>query len=318
MVKIHQDFICLKMNKDGCRTMKQVIQWLFMISLLAIVAGCSDKGSTTSSEQEDEKKEEVEHRIVSTTMSVTEILDALEIDGVIGVPTSTAEIPERYKDATKVGNPMSPDMELIKSLNPTEVFSVTTLKYDLEPGFRELNMNASFVNFQSIGEMQKAILDIGKRYDREEQAEALASKYDKKVEEIKAKVAGEKAPKVLALLGVPGSYLVATENSYIGDMISLIGAENAITGQSVEFLASNTEYLHQTNPDIILRIAHGLPDDVVEMFNKEFVTNDIWKHFSAVKNGRVYDLDNNLFDTTTDINADLALEELAKIVYQWD
>ncbi len=43
-------------------------------------------------------------------------------------------------------------------------------------------------------------------------------------------------------------------------------------------------------PDIILRAAHALPDQVVEMFNEDFKTNDIWKHFDAVKNGRVYDL----------------------------
>ena len=33
------------------------------------------------------------------------------------------------------------------------------------------------------------------------------------------------------------------------------------------------------------------------MFDKEFKTNDIWKHF-AVKNNRVYDLEERLFGTT--------------------
>ena len=42
-------------------------------------------------------------------------------------------------------------------------------------------------------------------------------------------------------------------------------------------------------PDVILRTAHALPDQIVEMFNEEFATDDIWQHFDAVKNGRVYD-----------------------------
>lgn len=52
----------------------------------------------------------------------------------------------------------------------------------------------------------------------------------------------------------------------------------------------NTEDMKTKEPDIILRAAHALPDQVVEMFNKDFAENDIWKHFDAVKNGRVYDL----------------------------
>ena len=41
-------------------------------------------------------------------------------------------------------------------------------------------------------------------------------------------------------------------------------------------------------PDIILRAAHALPDQVAEMFAEDFKTNDIWKHFQAVKDGKVY------------------------------
>ncbi len=41
-----------------------------------------------------------------------------------------------------------------------------------------------------------------------------------------------------------------------------------------------------------------MPDEVVKMFDKEFKTNDIWKHFAAVKNNRVYDLEERLLGTT--------------------
>ncbi|MMZ69015.1 High-affinity heme uptake system protein IsdE precursor [compost metagenome] len=80
-------------------------------------------------------------------------------------------------------------------------------------------------------------------------------------------------------------------------------------------MASNTEYLQQANPDVILRAAHGMPDEVVKMFNQEFATNDIWKHFSAVQNGRVYDLEESLFGTTANLAADQALDELQKMLY---
>lgn len=121
---------------------------------------------------------------------------------------------------------------------------------------------------------------------------------------------------MLAILGVPGSYLVATENSYIGSLIVAAGGENAIQGPSEGYLASNTEYLQQSKPDIILRMAHGMPDEVMEMFDKEFKTNTVWKHFDAVKNGRVYDLEEPLFQTTANLQVDDALDELYRLFYE--
>lgn len=138
---------------------------------------------------------------------------------------------------------------------------------------------------------------------------------DDKLKEIQAEVADRPAPTVLILLGVPGSYLVATEHSYIGDLVARLGGKNIVQGEEVEYLASNTEYLQQANPDIILRAAHGMPDEVVEMFNEEFQTNTVWKHFSAVQNGRVYDLEERLFGTTGNLAAAEALEELKAMMY---
>ncbi|WP_249663360.1 ABC transporter substrate-binding protein, partial [Lysinibacillus fusiformis] len=84
----------------------------------------------------------------------------------------------------------------------------------------------------------------------------------------------------------------------IGDLVTGLGGQNVMSKQEPEYLPSNTEFLQQSHPDITIRLAHGLPEQVVEMFNEEFTTNDIWKHFDAVKNGRVYDLYEPLFGTT--------------------
>ena len=74
-------------------------------------------------------------------------------------------------------------------------------------------------------------------------------------------------------------------------------------------------YLIQEKPDVILRAAHGLPDMAREMFAKEFETNDIWKHFEAVQEGRVYDLDSSLFNMSANFNYAQALEQLQPMLY---
>ncbi|UHA75855.1 heme ABC transporter substrate-binding protein IsdE [Paenibacillus sp. 481] len=263
------------------------------------------------------KKEapQVKHRVVSTTVAVTQMMDALEID-LVGIPTSVKVLPERYKGITKVGNPMSPDMELVKSLQPTEVLSVTTLQYDLAPVFESAGIKANFIDLTSLAKMNEAILSLGKTYDREQKAAAIVEQFNTKLAAIKQKTAGKKQPSVLILLGVPGSYLVATEHSFIGDLVKLAGGKNIVQGEKVEYLASNTEYLQQANPDIILRAAHGLPDEVVKMFDQEFQENDIWQHFNAVKNDRVYDLEEALFGTTANLDALKALDVMMGYLYQ--
>ncbi|AQY41037.1 heme ABC transporter substrate-binding protein IsdE [Bacillus thuringiensis] len=290
--------------------MKKIVSVLMAIILLMSIAGCSSPKKETAKQVKRESKE----RVVATTVAVTEIMDALELD-LVGVPTSSKTLPKRYKGLPEVGNPMSPDMEKVKSLKPSEVLSVTTLEYELKPVFDGVGMKANFLDLTSLKNMQSSISDLGKKYGREKQAEAVVTKLDKKVASIQKEVKGKKEPTVLILLGVPGSYLVATEHSYIGDLVKQLGGKNIVQGEQVEYLASNTEYLKKADPDIILRAAHGMPDEVVKMFDKEFKTNDIWKHFAAVKNNRVYDLEERLFGTTGNLAAIEALDELKKMMY---
>ena len=135
-------------------------------------------------------------------------------------------------------------------------------------------------------------------------------------EDYRSKNAGKDSPKVLVLMGLPGSYIIATENSYVGSLVKLAGGTNVYgDGDGQEFLNVNTEDMQSKNPDVILRAAHALPDQVKEMFAEEFETNDIWKHFDAVKNGRVYDLDSSLFNMSANFSYPEALEALSPMLY---
>ncbi len=290
--------------------MRKALYTLCMV-MLVVLAGCSSQAGPSSTK---EAIDPTGDRIVATTVALTEIMDALELD-LVGIPSSYKDLPKRYEGVKEVGNPMSPDMEMLLSLKPTEILSVTTLKYDLQEMFDERSIDMTYVNLESIDAMHSEILKIGKKYDRQTQAQAIIDQFEEKVAEIEQVAEGKEQPSVLILLGIPGSYLVATEHSYIGDLVKHSGGKNVITGEDVEFISSNTEYLQQAKPDIILRAAHGMPDEVVKMFDDEFQTNDVWKHFEAVKNDRVYDLDELLFGTTGNLAAVEALDELQKMLY---
>ncbi|ARD49694.1 MULTISPECIES: heme ABC transporter substrate-binding protein IsdE [unclassified Sporosarcina] len=286
---------------------------------MTVIAGCSnakeEKAVSDDRAAANESAETTDQRIIAGTVVIAEILDKLDIDA-IAVPESEKQMAKRFDGLPAIGNAMAPDMEIVKSLNPTEFLSVSTLEYDLEDSFEQLKIPAKFLNFQSADSMIKEIRDLGERYDRKAQADKLTGDLQKRIDAAEVVAANRKGPRVLILLGIPGSYLVATENSYAGDLVKRAGGTNVMEGQDPEYLSSNTEYLHDSNPDIILRLSHGMPEEVVEMFNEEFQTNDIWKHFNAVKNGKVYDLDEELFGTTASLQVPEALSELMKIFYR--
>ncbi|EAF5653249.1 heme ABC transporter substrate-binding protein IsdE [Listeria innocua] len=283
---------------------------VLLLALLLFLVGCGKEEAVQKAEQ----KTESNPKIVATTVAITEIMDKLDLP-LVGIPTSSKKLPERYADVKETGSPMGPDLEVIRMLKPDMVLSTKTLEADLKAGFEGANLNAEFLDFTSIDSMQAEIKKLGTEFDRTKEASKLNNDLTSEIDKVKANVAKKKKPTVLILMGVPGSYLVVTENAYIGDLVKLAGGENVITNQKVEYLASNTEYLQSANPDIILRAAHGMPAEVVKMFDEEFKTNDIWKHFDAVKNNRVYDLDENLFGMTASLNAPEALREMEKMLY---
>ncbi|MED4078666.1 heme ABC transporter substrate-binding protein IsdE [Lysinibacillus fusiformis] len=292
---------------------------LLLLTLLSLIlAACSSSDQTEKNEPVTDKEqvtEDSEQRIIAGTVVIADILDKLELDA-IAVPETEKQLAKRFDGLPTIGNAMEPDMEIVKSLNPTEVLSVSTLEYDLQDKFKQLNIPVDFLNFQSVDAMLKEITSLGERYDREAQAGALVKDLQKNIEAVQSVAANKEGPRVLILLGIPGSYLVATENSYAGDLVKRAGGINVMEGQDAEYLSSNTEYLHNSNPDIILRLSHGMPDEVVKMFDEEFKTNDIWKHFEAVKNDKVYDLEEELFGTTSSLQVPQALGQLLEIFYR--
>lgn len=288
--------------------MKKII--VICIATVLFLVGC---GNEEAAEKQTTQKEQAP-KIVSTTVAITEIMDELDLP-LVGIPTSSKKFPERYAKVEQVGSPMGPDLEIIRMLKPDVVLSTKTLEADLKAGFAGADLQADFLDFTSIDSMQTEISKLGKDFDRTEEATKLNEDLSTKINQVKKRVSKKKQPSVLILMGVPGSYLVVTENAYIGDLVKIAGGKNVITNQKVEYLASNTEYLQNANPDIILRAAHGMPVEVVKMFDEEFKTNDTWKHFDAVKNNRVYDLDENLFGMTASLNAPAALLEMEKMLY---
>lgn len=292
--------------------MKKIKLIAALLSAL-FLTGCVDQSGNQSADNDTKEK-----RIVATSVATCEILDKLEVEGVVGVPkTDSYSIPKRYENAESVGSPMAPDMEIIKSLKPDIVLSPNSLEGELKSQYENIGVESYFLDLKSTEGMYESILALGNILGKEEEAEKLHQEFEDFKNDFAQKHNEQEAPTVLILMGLPGSYVVATESSYVGSLVKLAGGVNVYgDGDGQDFLNINPEDMVEKAPDIILRTSHALPEQVKKMFAEEFATNDIWKHFEAVQNARVYDLDNEKFGMSANFQYEEALKELETFLYQ--
>lgn len=264
-----------------------------------------------------QKVQQLDHapRIVATSPAVVEVCNRLELDLVAVCNSERTPTPLRYQAAEKIGMPMNPDMEKIAALQPDWILSPSSLENELRPKYETMATDWAFLNMKSVPGMYRSIQQLGDIFDKQAQAQQLLAEYESFYSSYIKQIHYQKAPRVLILMGLPGSYIVATENSYVGNLVELAGGKNVYSGTSEEFLTANTEDMKMKEPDIILRTAHALPEQVQAMFRAEFETNDIWKHFQAVQNGNVYDLDASLFGMSATFEYRKALEQLQQLLY---
>lgn len=272
----------------------------------------TDKSEKAAVESAKEKVKKLGRnpRIIATSPATADICDKLNID-LAGVCSSTVStIPSRYKNVKKIGTAMSPDMEIVSSVQPDWILSPSSLKSDLKPKYEAIDTEWAFLNLKSVQGMYRSIQELGIIFDREKEADSLINEFVAFYKKYKSENKTKSHPKVLILMGLPGSYIIATPNSYVGNLVELAGGENVYSDTKQEFLTVNTEDMKKKEPDIILRAAHAMPKQVIKMFNDDFKKNDIWKHFNAVKEGRVYDLSYDKFGMSATFKYKEALAEL--------
>lgn len=291
--------------------LKKILSLVLAGVMALSVTGCVNQHP----EETSSTNESGEIRLVATSPAVAQICNRLNLD-LVGICQSTSDLPERYDGVTTVGMAMNPDLEIIKSLDPDYILSPATLQNDLQPKYASIGVSSLFLNLKSVEGMYASIEGLGEKFGREEEAALMLEEFDSFMTEFAEKNAGKESPRVLVLMGLPGSYIIATDNSYVGSLVKLAGGTNVYgDGDGQEFLFANTEDMKTKEPDVILRAAHGLPDEARKMFAEEFSTNDIWQHFKAVQEGRVYDLDSNLFNMSANFSYEEALKALQPMLY---
>lgn len=290
--------------------LKKIFAVLTSCLLALSLAACGNNQDVSSNKTGNE--EEV---VIATSVAVTEILDALGVK-VAGVPSTSYELPESTKDAVSVGNPMSPDLEIIKSLNPHVVVSVDTLGSDYEKLFTDNNIPSEFVSLSSLESLKETIETLGKRFNKTDKAQELVSEINNKEAELSQNKSEKEKPELLVLFAAPGSTMMATGKSYIGSLVEIAGGKNIIEDNSSAFVTYNNEEITKLNPEKILVMTHAMPEETKAALEKEFAQSSAWQSLSAVKEGKIVYLDNRYFGMSANLKVIEGLEILQDIIYQ--
>lgn len=288
---------------------------------LALILGAfilSLSGCASSPQNAPQGETNKDMTIVSTSVAICEILDELGYDNVIGVPETSGTLPERYQDITTVGAPMNPDLEIIKKLNPDLVLSPQTLESSLAESYRAAGITSAFLDLSSVEGMYRAISSLGEYLGCENEAARLNEEYEKFMSDYSNGV--EEEPSILLLMAFPdGFYLVATENSYVGNLVKLAGGKNVYgsdyKGDENGFVNINPEDMVQKSPDRILVFAHYAEEDAFKYMRSEFESNESWQYFDAVKEGKITYLPSEYFGMSATLSWTESLEYLGPIFH---
>lgn len=323
--------------------MKSKILISLLIGIMVIASGCGakqdekvnneveqqenqgeqqEKVDAVSSASKEEKSslefEKVPERVAVGTVGLTEIFDALEIE-LVGVPSSSSyEVPERYKDAQRIGMSMKPDAEILKKIEADVLITDASLKQSLEESLQGKGINTSFVATSGYDDIMNSIVEIGKAFGKEDKAKEIVKQMKNKEENVASKIENKDKKKVMVIFGTPESFMLATDMSYVGDLVKRLNLSNITDGMEnikSPYVPFSIESVVSINPDIILRFTHADPETSKKMFEKEFSENKVWQAMEAVKSSNVYDLDPHYFGVVANLRCADALEKLYEMIY---
>ncbi|MBE5855934.1 MAG: ABC transporter substrate-binding protein [Lachnospiraceae bacterium] len=262
------------------------------------------------------------NKIISMAPSTTQVLVDLGLgDKIVACDTYSFA---SYGDSLTADIPqfdmMTPDQEQIVALGADVVFTSGMSSKDGDDAFasvREAGICvADIPSSASLADIQEDIRFIGKVVGKEAEADALVSQMQTvmdEIAEVAATIADDEKKTVLFELFTPSAdsptIYTCGSNTYIDEMISLIGAKNVAGEEKDQWPALTEEAAVGMNPDVILT-ADMYTDDVINVL----LTMKGWENVSAIQNKAVYQIDN---DTVNRPNHHVvsAMLEMAQDIY---
>lgn len=231
--------------------------------------------------------------------------------------SSSVRYPAEAADATDIGLSYQPNLEIIAAQAPDLIIADSILQAQLEDQLEALNVPVLFAGAESFDDAPAGLRLVGMAIGNEEAGETAAKALEDTKAEVIAMLPDEK-PSVLVLNGTPDDFYVAKPESYVGDLLAILGVSNVAAGQPDSgrfpgYTKLSLETIVADGPDVVLGITAGPPGGA--KITDALSTNPAWQNVPAVQQKRVSEIDAVIFLQAPGPRAGEGLETLAKLVY---
>ena len=251
--------------------------------------------------------------IISLAPSTTRVLTDLGLqEKLIAVDTYSAGYQPELASLPEF-DMMTPDVEKLAEMKPDVIFITgMSLSGGSNPYQALIDLGIPVVGIptsNSIDAIREDVLFIGECVGETDGAQALVDEMQAEIDEIAAIGATieDKKTVVVEVSALP-QLCYAGGDTYINEMIEIIGAENAY-GESDPWASVTEEAAVDTNPDVILTCTSYLPDPVGEILSRKG-----WENVTAIADKAVFQLDEESVNQPNH-HITKALREMAEAVY---
>lgn len=202
--------------------------------------------------------------------------------------------PSQLKNKEKIGLFGQINLERVISLNPSLVITSGLEQNSLTYSLRQTGINVKSIYPKSVADFYLAVDTLGTILNAKEKADSLKNYI--KAELAKIPPSASKPKVFVEIYGNP--LMTAADSSFVGELITLSGAENIFPILARDYCRVNPEKVVERNPDFIILTYPATADEVRKRLG--------WQNIKAVKNNNIV--------TIKDLNPDLILRASPRFV----
>ncbi|MFZ2149214.1 MAG: cobalamin-binding protein [Sedimentisphaerales bacterium] len=234
--------------------------WLLLIILCLAGVGFVIFGTQQAQNRGTSPLPNNPNRIVSLAPSLTEILFALGLDDKIVGVTLDSDYPPAAQKKTKVGTFWQPDTEAVIAAKPDLVVTLQIEQQKrIADSLKRLGYRVLALKIEKIEELFTAAQKIGIATGCKQRADELIEQIKGQLNYLKSKYSSTSKPKVLWVVQTE-PLRVAGRNTFINELIELLGGENAIGPTIQQYPPIGTEELLACNAEVIIQTSMGKTD----------------------------------------------------------
>lgn len=221
-------------------------------------------------------------------------------------------------DVQNLGATSEPSLELLAAAQPDLILASvnTASNVELLDQFEQAGWTVAYfkvTNFQDYLEMLDVCTQITGQRDRyQTYGLDLQDQIDRAVQR-----ADGSQPRVLYVRSTGSSCKVKnSRNSVLGEMLTDLGCINIADSETSLLEQLSLEVILEQDPDFIFAVLQGSDPSVARgRLEEALLSNPAWQTLTAVREGRFYILDNQLYNLKPNARWGDAYEQLAQILY---